>query len=212
MADLIAVVDYGSGNTFSMVNALESAAPAGAKIRLTNDPAVLRDAARIVLPGVGAFAECRRRLDASGVLPTLTEAVRGGRPFLGVCVGMQILAEEGREFGSTPGLGWISGVTRRLTFPTGHLGPTKLPHVGWTKIQLRKRDLFDGIHDDDHFYFVHSYTLECRDSNQIAAEAEYGETFTASVLDRNIFGCQFHPEKSSQPGLRVLENFCRWIP
>lgn len=195
-----------------MVNALTAVASDRQTVRLTRDPEVIADADRIVLPGVGAFAECRRRLDDSGVLSTMTAAVRSGRPFLGVCVGMQILAEEGREFGSTPGLGWISGVTRRITFPTGHPGPTKLPHVGWTKIQLRKRDLFDGIHDDDHFYFVHSYTLECSDSNQIAAEAEYGETFTASVLDRNIFGCQFHPEKSSQPGLRVLENFCRWIP
>lgn len=212
MAKLIAIVDYGSGNTFSMINALQSAAPSDVRICLTSDPVVLRDADRIVLPGVGAFAECKRRLEASEALPALTEVVRSGRPFLGVCVGMQILADTGEEFGVTPGLGWIPGTTRRLQVQGNSSKHVKLPHVGWSPIKIRSTALFDGIAANDHFYFVHSYALQCRDADHVAAEAEYAETFTAAVLNENIFGCQFHPEKSAHCGLRILQNFCRWNP
>lgn len=208
----VVVVDYGSGNTFSMLNALEYVVPDGRRVALSCDPRRIADADRIVLPGVGAFAECRHRLDKAGVLPAITAAVDAGRPFLGVCVGMQILANEGREFGVTPGLGWIPGVTRKLQATADGDSAAKLPHVGWSTISVRNCELLSAVREDDYFYFVHSFTLECADRAHVAAEAEYCERFAAAVINRNIFGCQFHPEKSAQSGLRVLEAFCRWNP
>jgi glutamine amidotransferase len=211
MAD-VAIVDYGSGNTRSMVNALERVRRSDQQVVLTADPEVLEGAERIVLPGVGAFAECRRKLDASGALPAVTAAVRRGRPFLGVCVGMQILAEEGREFEVCPGLGWIRGVTRRLEFPADYTGPRRLPHVEWTPTEVGGSPLFAGAAGGELYYFVHSFILDCFDPSDVAATARYGETFAAAVLRENVFGCQFHPEKSAAAGLAVLENFCRWQP
>ncbi len=208
----IVVVDYGSGNTFSILHALRLVA-GGEQVELTCDPQRIVAADRVVLPGVGAFSACRRRLDDSGVLPALREVVGRGRPFLGVCVGMQVLADEGLEFGRTPGLGWIPGTTRLISVSQGEPSSTlKLPHVGWNIIRREGHPLLANVRDDDHFYFVHSYVLECRDPRQAAAWADYGETFAAAVANENVFGCQFHPEKSAEAGLRVLEAFCRWKP
>jgi glutamine amidotransferase len=212
----VVIVDYGSGNTFSMLNALERVAAPDQHVTLTGDERQIRDADRLVLPGVGAFAECRRRLFATGLIDAIREVVDRGRPFLGVCVGMQILADEGHEFGVTPGLGWIPGVTKLLPADQEALR-VKLPHIGWAPIDpvggpLFNGPLFDGVGPDDYFYFVHSYALECADPSHVAATARYGAPFTAAVRKDNVFGCQFHPEKSAQSGLRVLEGFCRWKP
>jgi len=211
MSRNVVIIDYGSGNTFSMLNALGRVVDANRRVVLSGDERVIRDADRLVLPGVGAFAECRRRLFATGLVEVISEVVRDGRPFLGVCVGMQILADEGHEFGVTPGLGWIPGATKLMTTDAA---PTrlKLPHVGWAPVQSHDCRLFDGVGPDDYFYFVHSYALECANPSHVAATAEYGTTFTAAVRSENVFGCQFHPEKSAQSGLKVLEGFCRWKP
>lgn len=208
----IVVVDYGSGNTFSILHALRLAAN-GRTVELSRDPERIAAADRVVLPGVGAFSACRRRLDESGVITALRETVARGRPFLGVCVGMQVLADEGLEFGRTPGLGWIPGITRQLSISSGETRSTlKLPHVGWNQIRHGGHCLFENVRNDDYFYFVHSYVLQCNDVRSVAAWATYGEPFAAAVVNENVFGCQFHPEKSAESGLRVLEAFCRWKP
>jgi glutamine amidotransferase len=207
----VVIVDYGSGNTFSMLNALRRAAAPDQEVTLTRDERVIRDADRLVLPGVGAFAECRRRLFADGLVDVVGETVRRGRPFLGVCVGMQILADEGHEFGVTAGLGWIPGKTKRMRFDSDSIH-MKLPHVGWSPLRHDACTLFDAVGSDDYFYFVHSYALECAEPEHVAATADYGGPFTAAVRRDNVFGCQFHPEKSAHSGLKVLEAFCRWKP
>jgi imidazole glycerol-phosphate synthase subunit HisH len=207
----VVIIDYGSGNTFSMHNALRRVVETDQQVTLTSDERTIRDADRLVLPGVGAFAECRRRLFATGLVEVVGETVRRGRPFLGVCVGMQILADEGHEFGVTPGLGWIPGTTKLMATEANSVR-VKLPHVGWAPVRSRDCSLFDGIGADDYFYFVHSYALECENPSHVAATADYGSTFTAAVRKENVFGCQFHPEKSAHSGLRLLEGFCRWKP
>ncbi len=208
MAEVV-IVDYGAGNVRSMQNALEHVAASGQRVRLTADAQAIRGAERIVLPGVGAFGECRRKMAEAGVLEPLFDAVRGGTPFLGVCVGMQILADRGEEFGAHDGFGWIPGVTRRIPLPED--SALKLPHIGWAPITLpAPHALFDGIAADAHFYFVHSYFLDCAEPVDVAATVVHGIPFTAAVARRNVFGCQFHPEKSDDPGIRLLENFCRW--
>jgi imidazole glycerol-phosphate synthase subunit HisH len=207
----VVTIDYGSGNTFSMLNALRRVVAPDQQVTFTRDERLIRDADRLVLPGVGAFAECRRRLVETGLVEAIGDVVRRGRPFLGVCVGMQILADEGHEFGVTAGLGWIPGTTKLLPAANG-AAKVKLPHIGWAPLATRDASLFDGIGPDDYFYFVHSYALVCADPAHVAATASYGSTFTAAVRKDNVFGCQFHPEKSAQSGLRVLEGFCRWKP
>ena len=211
MASEVVIVDYGSGNVRSMFNAVKRAARDDQKVVLSQDAAAIEQAERVVLPGVGAFAECRKMLDASGLLPALTKRVQEGAPFLGVCVGMQILADEGQEFETHPGLGWIPGVCRKIVIPPSSAA-IKLPHIGWSPIETTPHPLFEGMPARPHVYFVHSYFLDCSDRAQVAATATYGETFPAAVARANLFGCQFHPEKSDLLGLKLLENFCRWIP
>lgn len=207
MSNDIVVVDYGSGNVRSMVNALTRVAGDGHRVLLSKEAAAIESAERVVVPGVGAFAEVRRKLDASGLLPALTAFRDSGRPMLGVCVGMQILADEGREFETTPGLGWVPGVVRKLEAGAGQ----KLPHFGWSPVQpVAPGALFDGLPPGAHFYFVHSFVFECRNAADVAATAEYGERFTAAIEHRNVVGTQFHPEKSDTAGLTLLGNFCRW--
>lgn len=212
MAHDILIVDYGSGNLRSMMNAVQRCARDDQHVVLSGEIAAVEEAERIILPGVGAFAECRRKLDASGLLPSLGAAVEAGKPLFGVCVGMQVLASQGLEFEGAEGLGWVPGVTRRLQLPATDGAPTKLPHVGWTPVESRDEELFEGVPPASHFYFVHSYVLECAEPEDVAATAVYGERFTAAVRRGNVFGSQFHPEKSDTPGLRLLENFCRWNP
>ena len=213
----VAVVDYGSGNLHSAVKALERAAREARTetIVLTRDPEVVARADRIVLPGVGAFADCKRGLDAvPGMVDAMTDAVRKkGRPFFGICVGMQLLADRGLENGVTAGLGWIPGEVDRIAPDDQAL---KVPHMGWNTLALQKpHSLFDGIPLGPrglHAYFVHSYNLKPADKGDLVAEADYGGAITAAVARGNVAGTQFHPEKSQLLGLAVLANFLRWKP
>ncbi|HSI42684.1 MAG TPA: imidazole glycerol phosphate synthase subunit HisH [Xanthobacteraceae bacterium] len=214
----VALIDYGSGNLHSAGKALERAArEAGldTKVLVTSDPEAVRRAARIVLPGVGAYADCRRGLDAvPGMMAALSEAVlERGRPFLGICVGLQLLAERGLEHGSTPGFGWIKGEVARLEPDDAAL---KIPHMGWNGLDVRRpHALLDGIPTGAHgldAYFVHSYHFKLTDAQDLVATAAYGGPVTAMVARGNIAGTQFHPEKSQRLGLALLANFLRWAP
>jgi glutamine amidotransferase len=214
----VAIVDYGSGNLHSAAKAFERAAQdAGMQqpIVVTNDPRVVAAADRVVLPGVGAFADCRRGLDAvDGMVAALEEAVRrNGRPFFGICVGMQLLAERGREYEVTPGLGWIAGEVDRIAPNDPNL---KIPHMGWNTLNVdRAHPLLDGLMlgpQGLHAYFVHSYELKVADRADLVAEADYGGPVTAIVARDNIVGTQFHPEKSQRLGLAVIANFLKWKP
>ncbi len=214
----VAIVDYGSGNLHSAAKAFERAAQeTGLRqpIVVTNDPSVVAAADRVVLPGVGAFADCRRGLDAvNGMVAALEEAVRrNGRPFFGICVGMQLLAERGREYQVTPGLGWIAGEVDRIAPNDPNL---KIPHMGWNTLNVdRAHPLLDGLMlgpQGLHAYFVHSYELKVADRADLVAEADYGGPVTAIVARDNIVGTQFHPEKSQRLGLAVIANFLKWKP
>ncbi len=214
----IAIVDYGSGNLHSAAKAFERAAHdagIGEAIVVTNDPEAVASADRVVLPGVGAFADCRRGLDAvDGMVDALEEAVRSkGRPFLGICVGMQLLAERGREYEVTEGLGWIAGEVDRITPADPQL---KIPHMGWNTLRVtRPHKLVEGLSlgsEGLHAYFVHSYELKVAQRADLVAEADYGGPLTAIVARDNIVGTQFHPEKSQKLGLAVIANFLKWKP
>jgi glutamine amidotransferase len=213
-----AIVDYGSGNLHSAAKAFERAArDAGLneRILVTADPDAVAAADRVVLPGVGAFADCRRGLDAvTGMIAALQDSVmRRGRPFLGICVGMQLLAERGREYEVTPGLGWIAGEVDRIAPSDASL---KIPHMGWNTLDARKdHPLLAGIatgKDGLHAYFVHSYQLKPANADDIVAETAYGGPVTAIVGRANIAGTQFHPEKSQKLGLALIANFLKWTP
>ncbi|HEY7458850.1 MAG TPA: imidazole glycerol phosphate synthase subunit HisH [Xanthobacteraceae bacterium] len=214
----VAVIDYGSGNLHSAAKALERAARESGSdeaILVTREPQEIVRAGRIVLPGVGAFADCKRGLDAlPGMIDAMNEAVRGrARPFLGICVGMQLLAERGLEHGVTQGLGWIKGAVDRIAPSDASL---KIPHMGWnTLIARREHPLFAGValgQNGLHAYFVHSYQLAPADKEDLVADTEYGGPITAVVARDNIAGTQFHPEKSQRLGLALLANFLRWKP
>ncbi|MDP1730884.1 MAG: imidazole glycerol phosphate synthase subunit HisH [Devosia sp.] len=217
MSQTVAIIDYGSGNLRSAAKSFERAASeldSPSQIVVTSDPETVRRADRIVLPGVGAFADCRAGLDAvAGMVEVLEERVIGnGTPFLGICVGMQLMAGEGREKTVTRGLGWIGGAVVRLE-PHGDL---KVPHMGWNTLSfLRPHALLAGIPDGEnglHAYFVHSYHLAPSDPRTLIATADYGQAVTACVGRDNLFGTQFHPEKSQTLGLALIGNFLRWKP
>jgi len=214
----VAVVDYGSGNLHSAAKAFERAAhDAGLDqpIQVTNDPQTVASADRVVLPGVGAFADCRRGLDAvDGMVAALEEAVvRKGRPFFGICVGMQLLAERGREYEVTEGLGWIGGEVDRIMPDNPQL---KIPHMGWNTLNIRRpHPVLKGLAlgpDGLHAYFVHSYQLNPSRRDDLVADTDYGGAVTAIVGRDNIVGTQFHPEKSQKLGLALIANFLQWKP
>jgi glutamine amidotransferase len=214
----VAIVDYGSGNLHSAAKAFERAARESGHdqpIVVTNDPDTVRAADRVVLPGVGAFADCRRGLDSvSGMVEALNETVRQkGRPFLGICVGMQLMAERGREYEVVEGLGWIPGEVDRIAPNDPDL---KIPHMGWNTLNPRQpHRLLDGIwvgNEGLHGYFVHSYHLKTSDESCLIAEADYGGPVTAIVARDNYAGTQFHPEKSQRLGLALIANFLKWKP
>ncbi len=210
-----ALIDYGSGNLRSAAKAFERAAreaEIATDIVVTSDATVVRHAARIVLPGVGAFADCRRGLArVPGMEAALEEAVRRrGRPFLGICVGMQLMAEHGREFETVDGLGWIKGGVVALAPSDKGL---KIPHMGWNDLhQCRPHPVLDGVPEGAHVYFVHSFGFVCADPADLLATVDYGGTVTAAVGRDNLIGVQFHPEKSQETGLRLIADFLRWRP
>ncbi|RUM98572.1 imidazole glycerol phosphate synthase subunit HisH [Pseudaminobacter arsenicus] len=214
----VAIIDYGSGNLRSATKAFERAArEAGisAEIELTSDADRVRSADRIVLPGVGAYADCRAGLDAvPGMIEALeTAAIKQGRPFLGICVGMQLMSERGLEKTITRGLGWIAGDVKEINPSDPAL---KVPQIGWNTIHVKhSHPLFDGIATGEsglHAYFVHSYHLDARNPGEVLATADYGGEITAAVARDNMAGTQFHPEKSQALGLALIANFLRWKP
>ncbi|HEY4123612.1 MAG TPA: imidazole glycerol phosphate synthase subunit HisH [Rhizomicrobium sp.] len=215
MAGIVALIDYGSGNLRSAEKALARAASEGAtghEIVVTDKPDVVANAERIVLPGVGAFADCMGGLSKlPGMIEALNDAVIAkGRPFLGICVGMQLMARVGREFGDTPGLGWIEGEVVRLTPSDSSL---KIPHMGWNALEgLREHALIEGLPPGAHAYFVHSFEMRADDPVHVIARTEYGGPVAAIVGRDNIAGTQFHPEKSQAVGLALLGNFLKWHP
>jgi imidazole glycerol-phosphate synthase subunit HisH len=214
----VAIVDYGSGNLHSAAKAFERAAhDAGfdQPIVVTADPRKVAAADRVVLPGVGAFADCKRGLMAiDGMAGALDEAVRQkGRPFFGICVGMQLLAERGREYEVTEGLGWIGGEVDRITPNDTNL---KIPHMGWNTLDVaRPHKLVERLNlgpQGLHAYFVHSYAFKVAHRDDLLAESDYGGPLTAIVARDNIVGTQFHPEKSQKLGLALIANFLKWKP
>jgi imidazole glycerol-phosphate synthase subunit HisH len=214
----VAIIDYGSGNLHSAAKAFERAAQeggSGASIAVTSDPAAVLAADRIVLPGVGAFADCKAGLDAvAGMVEAVEESVRHrGRPFLGICVGAQLMAERGLEFRVTRGLGWIAGDVKAIEPGDPAL---KIPHMGWNTLTVvNNHPLLDGIPTGPgglHAYFVHSFHLVTPDRAALLAETEYGGPVTAMVGRDNIAGTQFHPEKSQTLGLKLIANFLAWRP
>jgi imidazole glycerol-phosphate synthase subunit HisH len=214
----VAIIDYGSGNLHSAAKAFERVAyELGSElaIKVTADPEDVTDADRVVLPGVGAFADCKRGLDnVPGMIQALEEAVqRDGKPFLGICVGLQLMAIRGLEHGVTPGLGWIKGEVRAIAPSDPEL---KIPHVGWNTLRVaRPHRLLEGIPTGDggfHAYFVHSYHLVLEELSDLVASTDYGGPVTAFVAKDNMAGTQFHPEKSQRLGLALIANFLRWKP
>jgi glutamine amidotransferase len=205
---LVAVIDYKSGNLASAARALALAAGRRgikAEITITSDPAVVAQADRIVLPGQGAFADCAAGLASIPTLrDTLIAKVESGTPFLGICVGMQLMAARGLEHQITPGFGWIKGEIARLTTTE------RLPHMGWNELIITPHPLLEGIRPGDHAYFVHSYALTGGDASEIIATTDYGGPVPAIVAAGNRAGTQFHVEKSQEVGLRILANFLRW--
>jgi len=214
----VAIIDYGSGNLRSAAKSLEraTAEAGGGPVLVTADPQAVRRADRIVLPGVGAFADCRRGVLAiDGMMAALEEAVIGaGRPFLGICVGMQLMATRGLEHGATPGFDWISGDVVALDPAPGSAGPLKVPHMGWNVLELRDstHPLVAGFGKTPYVYFVHSFHLRPAAAEHLLATVDYGGPVTAMVGRDNLAGTQFHPEKSQAVGLRLLANFLRWRP
>lgn len=213
MSGIVALIDYGSGNLRSAEKALARASAehaTGHDIRVTNDPAIVASAERIVLPGVGAFKDCMQGLSA---IPRMVDAlnegvIRKAIPFLGICVGMQMMASVGREFGDTPGLGWIDGEVVRLTPDDPTL---KIPHMGWNELHIaHAHPVLAGIGGEAHAYFVHSFEFKAPGS--VIATTDYGGAIAAVVGRDNFIGTQFHPEKSQTLGLQLLANFLRWSP
>ncbi len=193
-----AIIDYGAGNLFSVKNALDYI---GAESVITKDPAVLESAERIILPGVGAFADAMKKLGETGLIGTIKEQARK-KPLLGICLGMQMLFDKSFEFGETDGLGLIPGTVELMT-PPGLL----IPQIGWNRlIYNEKCAILDGLGDEPYVYFVHSYAAHCGSEN-VAAYTDYGGNVPACVFSGNVYGCQFHPEKSGETGLQILRNF-----
>lgn len=204
----IVIIDYGSGNLRSVAKAFEHVADARDAVIVTSEPAELAKASHIVLPGVGAYADCMRGLRATpGMIEAMQErCLVGGTPFLGICVGMQMLLERGFEHGEHAGLGWIKGEVVPLVPADDSL---KIPHMGWNELhaQASGHPLLESIENGAHAYFVHSYHARCADADNVLATTEYGGKVAAVIGRKNIMGTQFHPEKSQAAGLRLLRNF-----
>ena len=202
---MIVIVDYGVGNLFSLVSSFSAI---GEKAIATSDVELIKKADKIVLPGVGAFEDASKKLFDSGLADVVIEQVKLGKPLLGICLGMQLLFEKSYEYGEHKGLGLIKGQIKPIegVIPKGY----KIPHIGWNALNFVKKDskIFKNINDGDYVYFVHSfYASDCDES--VSATSEYGAHLTASVESGNVYGCQFHPEKSGTVGLNILKAFCQ---
>ncbi|ENO79605.1 MULTISPECIES: imidazole glycerol phosphate synthase subunit HisH [unclassified Thauera] len=209
----VAILDYGMGNLRSVAKAIEHVAP-GHEVFVTSDPARVAAAERVVFPGQGAMPDCMRELDVRGLRPAVMQAA-ASKPFLGICIGQQMLFDHSAE-GDVPGLGILRGEVVR--FPDAAMQGAdglrlKVPHMGWNEVwQRQPHPMWDGIPDGERFYFVHSYFVAPADDDIVAAQTDYGLRFTSAVARANIFAAQFHPEKSAAAGLRLLANFIRWQP
>ncbi len=209
----VAIIDYGMGNLRSVAKAIEYVAP-GHDVFVTSDPARVAAAAKVVFPGQGAMPDCMRELDLRGLRPAVLEAA-ASKPFLGICIGEQMLFQHSAE-GDVPGLGILQGDVIR--FPDARMvaadgARLKVPNMGWNEVwQSRPHALWEGIPDGERFYFVHSYFVQPADAAEVAAQTDYGVRFTSAVARANIFAVQFHPEKSAAAGLRLLANFVQWAP
>ncbi len=201
---MIAIIDYGMGNLRSVHKAFEAV---GHSAVVTREPRIIADASHVVLPGVGAFGDCMANLDRFGLIDSVRRTIQSGKPFLGICLGLQLLFTESEEFGVHKGMDIVSGRVRRFK-----LDPTlKVPHMGWNQVNfLAPCPVFAGIADGAHWYFVHSYFVEPRDRRVAATTTTYGIPFVSSIWHENIIACQFHPEKSQAVGLRLLRNFGYW--
>ena len=200
---MLAIVDYQMGNLRSVQKAFERV---GQRAIITDDPGEISAASKVVLPGVGAFRAAMDQLDRRGLVVPILDAIRAGKPFLGICLGLQLLFEFGYEDGRHEGLGVLRGEVVRFDLPNGY----KVPHMGWNQVAIRRETpILDGIPDARHFYFVHSYYVIPRDECVVAAEASYRDPFCCMVWRDNLYATQFHPEKSQRDGLRLLENFSR---
>ena len=198
---MIAVVDYGMGNLRSVSKAIEHV---GANVKVTRNPQDLKDAKGIVLPGVGAFKDAVRNLKEFGLWEAIIREVEKGKPFLGICLGLQLLFEKSYEFGETEGFGFIEGEVVRFELPKDF----KIPHMGWNQVYKKKdSELLKNIKEGEFFYFVHSYYVKPKNKNVVLTETDYGIYFTSSIEKENIFATQFHPEKSQKAGQKLLKNF-----
>lgn len=201
---MIAIVDYGVGNLFSLRSSFKAI---GADAVFTSDEKIIKSADRILLPGVGAFEDAAKKLRETGLGEVVVSEVNNGKPLLGICLGMQLLFEKSYEFGCHDGLGLIPG--NIVSFEGRIASSLKIPEIGWNELKLNKESvLYDGFSGGEYVYFVHSYFADC-DSKYVSAFSEYDIEFPASVEYGNVFGCQFHPEKSGRTGLKILENFCK---
>ena len=211
----IAIINYGSGNIRSAAKAFEQVISAESEkrsVRVTDEAKYLSQASHIVLPGVGAFGDCMNGLEK---LPGMREelersVIKNGKPFLGICVGMQLLASIGKEYGSHEGLGWIDSEVLQLQPSDNSL---KVPHMGWNNLSINiNHPILKGISSGDHMYFVHSFYMNCKNKNNILATTNHGQDMAAIVAKENILGVQFHPEKSQSKGLQFIKNFVQWFP
>jgi len=205
---MIAVIDYGMGNLRSVQKALEFV---GAKVIVTHDPDLILNADSVVLPGVGAFKDCMANLNKLKLVDPIRKFVDSGKPFLGICLGLQVLFEESAEYGPVAGLGILPGKVIKFSgesSETKNGQPIKIPHMGWNKVEIKKKDpLFDKVDAAPYFYFVHSYYVVPEDQNMIATVTNYGVEFVSGIQHKNIYAFQFHPEKSQTLGLSILERF-----
>ena len=202
---MIVVVDYGMGNLRSVSKALEHA---GTKVKVSDRPEDLKEAKGIVLPGVGAFRDAVRNLKERGLWEGIIEEVNRGKPFLGICLGLQLLFERSYEFGETEGFGFVKGEVVKFELPKEF----KIPHMGWNQVYKKKESsLLTGIKEGEFFYFVHSYFVKPEEKSSVLTTTDYGIEFTSAVERENVFGVQFHPEKSQRAGLKLLENFIRVV-
>jgi len=200
---MIAVIDYGMGNLRSVQKGFEAV---GAEAVVTNDPQKILDADSVVLPGVGAFKDCIDNLNRLNLVDVIRQSIDSGKPFLGICLGLQLLFEQSNEFGNVPGLGILPGKVMRFQFPDHP--EMKVPHMGWNTLNVKKPSpLFDSVEDSPYFYFVHSYYVVPEDPAIIATTTNYGVEFVSGIQHRNIYAFQFHPEKSQKLGLSLLKNF-----